>query len=316
MAAHHFFLDFMQLTFSNWEKCGLILKPFLVIELWTMLQDWLRFLFLTSIFQQNPINAISLVGVLVILQMIVVLVFDKIVLSHRPELQSPTHICMLYPIYNILTVLFRFVGLLYNTLYYTPWNPPRILIKDRKRLGMIPPAVAEPMGDPAEREAYWRTVWKLDTYTKSVPPPVSDTVISAVAAVAQAILVRQDEQKGTTAQPEVPATENVYIDITGETGAPERSDEIKPDEVKADAESTADVESIVDDVTNSMGFEKFQQFGSIRKSNSFTRSDQDLTPRGGNKRVRWDDTESCDSFVDALRLDANFNPHLTIGVST
>jgi hypothetical protein len=37
------------------------------------------------------------------------------------------------------------------------------VIKDRKNLGMIPPKVIEPTGEAAERDAYWKTVWKLGT---------------------------------------------------------------------------------------------------------------------------------------------------------
>lgn len=157
MAAHHFFIDFikvfiklilifiiilfclLQLTFLNWEKCGLILKPFLIIELWTMIQDWLRFLFLFTIFQVNILIlpfAFSFSIYFVIarscfsnhscryiscltdcycacipnlflfiinyyLFYLTCKLFDRMILSHRQELKSPLYICLLYPAYNV-----------------------------------------------------------------------------------------------------------------------------------------------------------------------------------------------------------------------
>eukprot|EP01111_Echinosteliopsis_oligospora_P006747 TRINITY_DN2107_c0_g1_i1.p1 TRINITY_DN2107_c0_g1~~TRINITY_DN2107_c0_g1_i1.p1 ORF type:complete len:983 (-),score=260.35 TRINITY_DN2107_c0_g1_i1:394-3342(-) len=161
MAAHHFFLDFLEIMFLNWEKSSLILKPFLFIELWTLLQDWLRFIFLATLLYESPSHTVMLLLSLVILQLVIVITFDKMILSDRSDLQTNIYICVLYPMYNVITVIFRFGGLLFNALYFTPWNQPRVKMSERKRNGQLPPRVLEEQEVPPEcREKYWTTVWQ------------------------------------------------------------------------------------------------------------------------------------------------------------
>jgi len=161
MAAHHYFFDFFEMLMLNWEKDSLILKPFLFTELWTQFQDWLRIVFLADlIISKETHHLIESLGVLLGIQLVLVFVFDRIVIAHRPLLQISGILLLFYPIYNVITLIFRFGGLLVNVFYYTPWNPPRISIRERSDRGELPPKV-EIDHIPEEKKAeYWNTIWK------------------------------------------------------------------------------------------------------------------------------------------------------------
>jgi hypothetical protein len=69
--------------------------------------------------------------------------------------------------------------------------------------------------------------------------------------------------------------------------------EIDEDYVEPD-ETDTQCDSSVFEKSASSVFEKIENpvFNKLAQDHS-----PELTPRGGNKRVRWDDTESCDSFI-------------------
>jgi len=160
MAAHHFLLDFFQILFFNWERNSLILKPFMFLEIWTQFQDWLRIIFIVTMFKSSgSYGALVAIGVLLALQLTLVFIFDRIIIAHRPLLQVRAYILLLYPVYNVITLIFRFGGLLINVFLYTPWNPPRIKIKERIERGEMPPKVEIDNIPDERKEEYWKKIW-------------------------------------------------------------------------------------------------------------------------------------------------------------
>jgi len=138
----------------------LILKPFMFLEVWTQIQDWLRIIFIFTLITSSKNNEwIWALLSLAAIQLALVFIFDRIIIAHRPNLQISGYLLLLYPIYNVISLLFRFGGLLVNVFYYTPWNPPRIKIREKEERKELPPKVEIDHIREGSEEMYWHNIW-------------------------------------------------------------------------------------------------------------------------------------------------------------
>jgi hypothetical protein len=137
-AAHRMIFDMASVLFLCWKRSTLGLKPFLVYELYCVLQDWIRFplglfLIINGSDEQRSqfflILFLLLVGLTLLFLLMELWTFRK-----RSDLQSGLLFAILYPYYNAALLVVRFVGLIYNMLVYLPLQRNSAKIKNRPRL--------------------------------------------------------------------------------------------------------------------------------------------------------------------------------------
>ena len=81
------------------------------------------------------------------------IIFNYIVLRHRPDLQATKRTLIIFPFYRTLCLLFRLYALLRNIIMYASWRPKNIKISEREETVQDMPPVP-PIINPD-----WQTVW-------------------------------------------------------------------------------------------------------------------------------------------------------------
>lgn len=170
VTSHRMTLKFLNILFFQW--CGgistLILKPFFVLEVFNICQDWARIFFFSYLitYREGQIHLMQWVIFLVIVEWILLFIWDAKSLKHRPDLKSPGLIYFLYPlVYKPLTQLFRWYALLENIVRYSPFGPQPFKVRERDELGLLPPVPEFAMSNPHLVD--WRTIWTVEEDTSA-----------------------------------------------------------------------------------------------------------------------------------------------------
>eukprot|EP00792_Barthelona_sp_PAP020_P007806 TRINITY_DN3171_c0_g1_i1.p1 TRINITY_DN3171_c0_g1~~TRINITY_DN3171_c0_g1_i1.p1 ORF type:complete len:2913 (-),score=712.44 TRINITY_DN3171_c0_g1_i1:125-8794(-) len=136
--AHRFIPTFLYLLLFHWQRNTLILKPFILYELWTSIMDWIRIIVISYLVWVSPLTflwgAFSVYGVYIMN----LCLFNYWVLRHRTDLKLPFYIILMFPLYRYMILLFRMTALLYNLIYYTPFIRNKKRIRDRRDLPPSP----------------------------------------------------------------------------------------------------------------------------------------------------------------------------------
>ncbi|KAL0235539.1 hypothetical protein GEMRC1_002121 [Eukaryota sp. GEM-RC1] len=138
ITAHRFAIKLIGLILFYWKRNTMILKPFLLFELWTVLMDWIRVLLLGWIISRNPIAFFTGMAMCHVIYTIALLFFNYWVLRDRHDLQSPLDVILLFPFYRYVLLIFRAIALVHNLVWYTPFVRNRVPIKDRNDLPLPP----------------------------------------------------------------------------------------------------------------------------------------------------------------------------------
>jgi len=129
-AAHRVWPHYLKILFFYWRRSVLGLKIFMIYELWSIIQDWIRVPVLAIlIYESNNWQPFLItVGVLTLFQIVSLCYMNYWSFRSRPDLQTPFIFCVLYPGYNFLLIVLRAFGLIYNLLFYLPFvrTPPKI----------------------------------------------------------------------------------------------------------------------------------------------------------------------------------------------
>ncbi|KAL0206810.1 hypothetical protein P9112_012521 [Eukaryota sp. TZLM1-RC] len=120
--SHRIILRMVKLLLFYWSRPNLILKPFLIYDLYCVIMDYVKILFIWYIIWQDPWPVFVGLVLSFIVYEILLLVFNYFTLRNRPDLQNRLMIILSFPIYRFISQLFRVVGLLYNLLYYVPFS--------------------------------------------------------------------------------------------------------------------------------------------------------------------------------------------------
>ncbi|KAL0223194.1 hypothetical protein P9112_002584 [Eukaryota sp. TZLM1-RC] len=119
--AHRFFFKYLEHFVRYWNINTIILKPFYLYEMLTILRDYFHLLIILYFFLMADLAALGLIYFRVILlQYIVFFAFNYVKLRRRKDLQSPLIIVLLFPFYRLLLSLFRVFALFYNLFEYLP----------------------------------------------------------------------------------------------------------------------------------------------------------------------------------------------------
>eukprot|EP00658_Telonema_sp_P-2_P028282 TRINITY_DN21698_c0_g1_i3.p1 TRINITY_DN21698_c0_g1~~TRINITY_DN21698_c0_g1_i3.p1 ORF type:complete len:763 (+),score=192.80 TRINITY_DN21698_c0_g1_i3:613-2901(+) len=156
---HRKTLTFIQIVLFQW--CGgirtLILKPFLLMEIFNITQDWARIFFFGYLLTYNEgrVHLAQWLVYLILLQWLGLLIFHKKTLRHRKQDRDTWAAYMLYPVvYKPLTQVFRWYALLESIVRR---EAPAAKIRDKEELQILPP---KPFMKPDEID--WNTVWTAD----------------------------------------------------------------------------------------------------------------------------------------------------------
>eukprot|EP00656_Telonema_subtile_P043645 TRINITY_DN4998_c0_g1_i4.p1 TRINITY_DN4998_c0_g1~~TRINITY_DN4998_c0_g1_i4.p1 ORF type:complete len:634 (-),score=177.41 TRINITY_DN4998_c0_g1_i4:66-1967(-) len=180
---HRKTLTFLQIVLFQW--CGgiktLILKPFLLMEVFNITQDWARIFFFGYLltYTEGRVHLAQWLIYLVFLQWFGLYIFYRKTLKHRPEDRDKWTAYMLYPIvYKPLTQLFRWYALL-ESIVRT--EQPASKIRDKEELQILPP---KPFMRPDEIN--WNDIWTAD-----VPDGYEDAM-----AVSMRTVIEPSDEKG------------------------------------------------------------------------------------------------------------------------
>jgi len=171
---HRMTWRFLRIMLFHW--CGgistLILKPFFLLELFNIMQDWARIFFFVYLvtYLDGVIHLFQWVIILIIWQWFLLYLFNSWALKERPDVRSPVEIYFWYPLwYKPLCQLFRWYALLENIVRYSPDKQSQgMTIAENTELDILPPApVGLPNMHPSNID--WRTIWTC------VPDDVPET---------------------------------------------------------------------------------------------------------------------------------------------
>ncbi|KAF4663314.1 hypothetical protein FOZ61_001739 [Perkinsus olseni] len=145
------------------HAASLILKPYFLQEVLTILLDWLRTFLLTGLLLRDWIGLLLMTSVFTCLLYIQIIIFQLVVLRQRKELRSSLITIIFFPWYRLMGLMFRLCALCQNLLVY---SHDRTFLKIGQRedeIRDIPPCPPHPDVD-------WFSIWIEDDLPTSTPP--------------------------------------------------------------------------------------------------------------------------------------------------
>jgi len=170
VTSHRMTFKFLYILLFQW--CGgiasLVLKPFFVLEVFNIFQDWARifFLFYLLTYYEGQWHLIQWVIFLVAVEWIMLYIWNHKCLTLRKDLMNPPLIYFLYPlVYKPLTQVFRWYALLENIVRYSPFGPQPFKVRERHDMKLLPPPPLFAASCPQKVD--WRSIWcaKVDEST-------------------------------------------------------------------------------------------------------------------------------------------------------
>jgi len=165
VTAHRKTFTFLRIALTHW--CGgiptLILKPFIMMELFNIVQDWARIFFFAYLltYTEGQIHLAQWIIWLILLQWFLLWIFYSRTLRYRDDIRDFPIVYFLYPIvYKPLSQVFRWYALLENIVRESV-QATTLRVREMEELHILPP---KPTMAPHEID--WRTIW-----TATAPSP-------------------------------------------------------------------------------------------------------------------------------------------------
>ncbi|KAL0237071.1 hypothetical protein PCE1_000468 [Barthelona sp. PCE] len=157
VTAHRSIFVFLKHILLFWNSHTLLLKLYYMYEVLTVIQDLLRFFLVFYYIYLDDAMTLSVLLIRVLeIQIILLILFNFLKLKHRPELKAPGFVLILFPVYRVILLVFRFLAFLYNLWRYLPTQ--RVLDRVIDNPNMLPPwhpIVNTITKDPVN----WSRVW-------------------------------------------------------------------------------------------------------------------------------------------------------------
>lgn len=131
---------------------SLVLKPYFLQEVITILLDWLRVYLLCGLFLRDWLGLLLMTSFFMALMYIQVLLFSFIVLRSRRNLAPSLFTTFIFPFYRLCGLLFRVCALCHNLLVYSHDRSAVKIGKREDEIKDIPPT-------PPAHTVDWFTVW-------------------------------------------------------------------------------------------------------------------------------------------------------------
>ena len=195
--AHRFFTAFVEFTLLTlpWPRHTLMLHVFVITEIMTIIQDWLR---LYVIFYYAYLAPLQLLGMslrVLAVQYITFLFFNYFRLANRRDLRQPLWVVITFPAYQLYLVVLRLCSMLYSATMYTATVPNKPKIKYRLDNNEAPPFLSgmeEFVGD-------WSAIWDLDNLDKLAEtdqPVPTEAATTASLPIGTAVQFDDDDTSG------------------------------------------------------------------------------------------------------------------------
>eukprot|EP01028_Stygiella_incarcerata_P004610 TRINITY_DN2020_c0_g1_i1.p1 TRINITY_DN2020_c0_g1~~TRINITY_DN2020_c0_g1_i1.p1 ORF type:complete len:1361 (+),score=333.58 TRINITY_DN2020_c0_g1_i1:111-4085(+) len=119
-AAHRNLFVYLNLLLFYWNFNLLIMKPFLIYEIITIIVDWIRFPVLVAALIFMPWFTLAFIAVLLLISLLFAWLFNGWTLRDRIDLRAKKSVVLLFPLYQLILLVFRFLGLLYSLFHWIP----------------------------------------------------------------------------------------------------------------------------------------------------------------------------------------------------
>jgi hypothetical protein len=134
------------------HRPSLVLKPYFLQELVTILLDWLRVFLLCGLFLRDWLGFVLMTSFFVGLMYFQVALFSLLVLRSRKELRPSFFTFLMFPFYRLTGLLFRICALCHNILVYSHNRTAMKIGRREDEIRDIPPT-------PPCHAVDWFTVW-------------------------------------------------------------------------------------------------------------------------------------------------------------
>ena len=138
--------------FSLCHAPSLVLKPYFLQELLTIVLDWLRVFLLTGLLLRDWVGLLLMTGVFTTILYIQVVILQFVYLRQRKDLRSSFFTVLAFPVYRLGGLLFRLCALCHNILVYS---------HERKsmKIGTREDEIRDVAPCPPHPDCDWFTVW-------------------------------------------------------------------------------------------------------------------------------------------------------------
>ena len=145
---------------------SLVLKPYFLQELLTILLDWLRVFLLCGLLLRDWVGLLLMMAFFSALMYIQILIFTFLVLRSRKDLRPTIATALVFPFYRLAGLLFRICALCHNILVYSHTRSSNKIGKREDEIKDIPPC-------PPHHVVDWYSVWVAQETTEEKLRPES-----------------------------------------------------------------------------------------------------------------------------------------------
>jgi len=136
--AHRAFLWYLKLLLFNWSFKTICLKPYLLYELWAIINDWtwpwLLAVFFTSADSQQLASFAQWMIMIVMADVLMMIFMDEYKFVERRDMRCGPLLCLSFTVYKYVLKLLRLFALVYNLVHYFPREEEPKVIADRGAL--------------------------------------------------------------------------------------------------------------------------------------------------------------------------------------
>ena len=134
------------------HAASLVLKPYFLQELLTIMLDWLRMFLLAGLLMRDWLGLLLMAALFTSILYFQVIILQFIYLRQRPDLRSSFSTVLLFPFYRLGGLIFRLCALCHNILIYS---------HERKsiKIGTREDEIRDVAPCPPHPDCDWFTVW-------------------------------------------------------------------------------------------------------------------------------------------------------------
>ena len=155
LTSHRKTLTYLKELLSPTSFChvpSLVLKPYFLQEIITILLDWLRVYLLCGLLLRDWVGLLLMTALFASLMYIQVILFSILVLRSRKELRPEGMTMLMFPAYRLCGLLFRLCALCHNLIVYSHSRSAIKIGRREDEIRDIPPT-------PPSHLVDWFTVW-------------------------------------------------------------------------------------------------------------------------------------------------------------
>lgn len=153
LCAQRKFMTQVKCFLTGWcNTRTLILKPFILQEVFNVMLDWIRIYLMTALLVRNPVGLLLCFILFYGILYVEMILFNYAVLRSRPDLKVKVRTIILFPFYRTLSLAFRLYALLRNAMIYALRRKKMTIAQREETVHDLPPV--PPVSNPD-----WFSIW-------------------------------------------------------------------------------------------------------------------------------------------------------------